>query len=80
MTMEVLRAVLGWCTLINMGILLYWWLVFIFARDWVYRHHTRWFKMSNETFDSIQYGGMGLFKLAIIVFNLVPYIARRIGG
>jgi len=80
MTLEILRDMLGWCTLINIGILLYWWLMIVFAQDWVYRMHTKWFQISRETFDAIQYGGIGLFKLAVIVFNLVPYLALRIVG
>ena len=31
-------------------------------------------------FDAIHYAGMTVFKLGIILFNLVPYIALRIVG
>jgi hypothetical protein len=80
MTVELLREVLGWCSVINIAILIWWWLWVFFAHDLMYRIHGKWFRISVETFDSINYGGMGLFKLAIIVFNLVPYIALRIVG
>jgi len=33
-----------------------------------------------EQFDAIHYAGMTVFKLGIILFNLVPYIALRIVG
>ncbi len=36
--------------------------------------------MSVEKFDGIHYSGMALFKTAIILFNLMPYLARRIMG
>lgn len=78
MTVELVTAVLGWCTLINF-VLLVWWLLFVvFARDWTYRIHSRWFKMSEESFASIHYTLMGTFKMLVIVFNLVPYLALRI--
>ncbi len=80
MTMEVVRDMLGWCTLINIGVLLYWWLMIAFAHDWIYRYHGRWFKIPVETFDAIHYGGMAAFKIAIFMFNLVPYLALRIVG
>ncbi len=80
MTVETLREMLGWCSVINIGILLYWWLFVSFAHDWVYRQHSRWFKISVESFDAFNYGGIGLFKLFVIVFNLVPYLALRIVG
>lgn len=78
MTVEILRDMLLWSTLINWGILLFWFFMIVFAHDWVYRFHARWFKISREDFDKLHYGLMGGFKLLIFIFNLVPYIALRI--
>ncbi len=33
MTIEVVRSFLGWCSVINMGLLLYWFLFIMFAHD-----------------------------------------------
>ena len=80
MTLEIVRATLAWCAVINIGLLL-WWLIFIIlAHDWTYRLHNKWFKLSVEKFDSIHYAGIAFFKLSIFVFNLVPYFALRIVG
>lgn len=75
MTIDVIHSALGWCTLLNMGLLLYWFLFFRFAHDWLQRMHGRWFRLSIETFDSIHYVGMATFKIGIFMFNLVPYLA-----
>ena len=80
MTMELIRDTLGWCALINIGMLLFWWLLFVLARDFVYRMHSKWFKLSEENFDKIHYMGMAIYKVIIFVFNLVPYLALRIVG
>ena len=80
MTVVTIRELLGWCCVINMGLLLWWFLIILFAHDWVYRIHSKWFKMSKETFDAIHYTGIAFFKIAIFVFNIVPYIALRIIG
>jgi hypothetical protein len=80
MTLEIIRAALGWCAIINMGLLLVWAFFVIVAHDFVYRIHTRWFKLSRETFDAIHYSGMAAYKLSIFMFNLVPYFALRIVG
>ncbi len=80
MTLEILREVLGWCTVINLGLLLWWFGFFALAHNLVYRLHTRWFTLSEERFDAIHYAGMAFFKLCVIVFNLVPYLALRIAG
>jgi len=80
MTIEVLRDMLLWCTVINFGMLLLWFAMFTLAGGWIYRMHSKWFPMSREAFNAMHYAGMGLFKLAIFVFNLVPYLALLIVG
>ncbi len=80
MTIELTRAVLGWCSIINMGLLLWWFAWIMLAHDWVYQFHGKWFNVSRQQFDAINYAAMGFFKLCINVFNLVPYFALRIVG
>jgi hypothetical protein len=80
MEIEELRSVLGWCTLINYAVLLYWFAMVVLARDWMRRLHGRWFSLSDENFDAVHYALMGVYKLGIILLNLVPYFALRIVG
>ena len=75
MTIETVRAVLGWCSVINMGLLFYWFLFIMFAHDWVYRIHSKWYKLPVEKFDTVHYAGMIYFKIAVFVLNIVPYFA-----
>ncbi len=77
MDIATLTTFLGWSTLINMGILIYWFMVILLARGWIREIHTRWFHLSEAQFDVIHYGGMGLYKILIIVFNLVPWLVLR---
>ncbi len=78
MTIEVIRGVLAWSAVINLGVLLWWFLFFSLAHDWTYRFHSKWFKLTTEQFDALHYGGMAVFKLGILLFNLAPYLALRI--
>ena len=78
MTVEVIRDALLWCFIINMGLLLWWFAFLTFAHDWVYRVHSRWYKLSEERFDAIHYTGILLFKVGVFAFNLVPYLALLI--
>jgi len=80
MNLELIRATLGWCTVINLGLLVWWFLCFVLLHDLTYRVHTRWFKVSVHEFNLMHYAGMGLFKIGIMLFNLGPYIALRILG
>jgi hypothetical protein len=41
----------------------------------MYQPHGRWFRLSVEQFDMLHYAGMSIFKIGIILLNLVPYIA-----
>ncbi|NNF96046.1 MAG: hypothetical protein HKM94_03855 [Halobacteria archaeon] len=78
MTIELLREFLGWCTLINFGLLIWWFLFVIFAHDWTYKLHSKWFNIATDRFDAIHYSGMAIFKMGIFMFNLVPYLVLRI--
>ena len=75
MTVDILRGVLGWCAIINIGVLIFWFLMLVVAHDWVYRMHSRWFKIPVETFDAIHYAGVLFFKLFVFFFNIIPYFA-----
>ena len=75
MHMEAVRDVLLWCTILNYGLLLWWALFFVFAHDWMYRLHGRWFQLSVGQFDAVHYGGMAFYKIHIFIFNLAPLIA-----
>jgi hypothetical protein len=78
MTVESAQSFLLWCLVINYCILLLWFLVFWLGHDWMFRLHGRWFRMSNERFDAIHYAGMAVYKVGILLFNLVPYVALRL--
>jgi hypothetical protein len=78
MEIAAIRAALLWCTVINYGLLVLWFVMFAVAHEWLYGFHGRWFKISVERFDAIHYGGMAVYKIAIFVFNLAPYLALLI--
>ncbi len=59
----------------NYGILIIWFLVFVFARSWLRALHGPWFKLPDSHFDAIHYGAMTVHKIGILLFNLVPAIA-----
>jgi len=78
MSIETARSFFLWCSIINYGILIGWVLIAVFARAPLYRLHTRLFRLSAEQIDLINVGGMGLYKMGIFLFNIVPCIALYI--
>lgn len=78
MKLEMMKNFLLWCSIINIGLLLWWFLFFALAHDFIYRMHTKWFKMPVEKFDAIHYTGIMFFKIFIFVANIVPFCALLI--
>ncbi len=75
MTLDQVQAMLLWCVVLNFALLLPWSFTFMFAHGWVYRLHSRWFPMSPESFNTIHYAGIAFYKIILIAFFLIPYVA-----
>ncbi len=80
MDLVTLRAFFMWCTIINGGFLTLTSLVLTFAGNLIYRVHSRWFKMPREAFNIVIYSFIGLYKIFLLVFCLVPYVVLVILG
>ena len=78
MTVELLRDALAWSAVLNMGILLWWFLFIVLAHDWVYKVHSKFYNIPIENFNTIHYAGMVFYKICIFTFFIVPYLALRI--
>ena len=78
MTVELLRGTLAWSAVLNIGILLWWFLFLTFAHDWVYKMHSKFYHIQREQFDAIHYSGMAFYKICTFTFFIVPYLALRI--
>ena len=77
MNSDLLISFFGWGAVINYLLLLLWFLVIIVARDGLFNFHSKWFKLSEQSFDTIHYCGLGLFELLVTIFFLVPYLMLR---
>lgn len=67
-----------WCTILNYLILVLWFIVFCVAHEWMFRLHSRWFRLTAVQFDALHYGGMAVYKVGILLLNLVPYVTLSI--
>jgi Family of unknown function (DUF6868) len=78
MDIRTLRKVFLWCSIINYGLLLWWWLYYMLAYGWMHRFAVAWFHLPAAQFDAINFAGILFYKIAIILFNIVPCIALYI--
>jgi hypothetical protein len=67
-----------WCTILNYLVLLLWFVAFSLAHDWMFKLHGGWFRLTVAQFDALHYGGMAVYKVGILLLNLVPYVALNI--
>jgi uncharacterized protein DUF6868 len=75
MDIEVVRNALLWCTIINYGFLIFWVVLYVLVHTWLRRLWGFWFRLTTEQFDAINFAGIMIYKVGILLFNLVPYVA-----
>jgi len=75
MTMETLRTFLGWCTVINMTFLILASLFLGPMRGLVIAVHGKFMPLSTEDLLRAYFDYLSHYKIAVVVFNLVPYVA-----
>ncbi|MFH1269115.1 MAG: DUF6868 family protein [Planctomycetota bacterium] len=80
MDIATVRAFFMWCTILNGGLLILSFLICALAGDWIYRMHSQWYPIPREAFNVVIYSLLALFKIFVLTFNLVPYVALVIVG
>ncbi len=80
MGLQTLTSFFMWCTIINLCIYTLWAMFCIFLPDFVYQMQRRWFPIPRETFNTVIYSFLGVFKIFFVFFNVTPYIALLIIG
>ena len=78
MDIQKLTAFFKWCSIINIGLFFLSMLMVLAASDFIYSMHGQLFNMPRDAFDVVIYELFGVYKILILIFNLVPYIALRI--
>jgi Family of unknown function (DUF6868) len=77
-SIEVLATFFGWCSVVNISLLLVAAVALILARDPISRIHAKLFGISQKDLSLVYFEYLGHYKVAILVFNLVPYLALRL--
>jgi hypothetical protein len=79
-SMQTIREVLGWSTALNLGFLIFATAVLVVAGAPIKRLHAKMFGLSEDDLSRAYFQYLAQYKIAILVFNLVPYLALRIVG
>ena len=74
MDLQMIKEFLFWCSIINFGVLLIWFITFVSAADYVYKVHSKFNKITREQFNITHYAGMLIYKTLVFVLFVIPYI------
>lgn len=77
MSMQTLAAFLGWCTVFNFAILAIAAIAMMTMRGWMVKIHSGMFGLGETDLTRIYMQYLANYKIAVIVLNLVPYLAVR---
>jgi len=78
MTIEALTELFGWLAMINIAILSLSTLILITLRGTITSIHSKLFKLDEKDLGRAYFQYLAQYKIAIIVFNISPYIALKI--
>ena len=78
MNVDMVREFLGWCTVINFGLLVFSTVLLLACRDAVTKIHGRMFGLEEATVRESYIRLLAQYKIAVVTFNFVPYLALRI--
>lgn len=75
MNIREIRRFLLWCTILNFALLLLCVLLTACAGDFIYGLQSAWYPFPRPTFDKLVYAFVGVYKLLILFFNVMPLLA-----
>ena len=78
LSIEQLTAFFGWCSVINVGLLLFSTLMIIVFKDPISAIHSRLLGQDKEKLQGLYMHYLAYYKIAIIMFNITPYFAFKL--
>jgi len=80
MNIEQLTEFFKCLTIINVGLFMINAVLIILMRKLVCKMHGKMFGITEENIAIILYSWLGLYKIMILIFNIVPYVALILMG
>ena len=76
--LDILTVFFGWCAIINIGVLLFTTVSLILMKGFVAGIHSRLFGIDQQNLPEAYFSYLANYKLAILLFNIVPYFALKL--
>ncbi len=78
MTIEQLTTLLGWCSVINIGVLAFSAIAIVSLKGVAVRIHSAMFQVDPSNLPSTYFQYLGNYKIAVLVLNIVPWISLKL--
>lgn len=78
MSIIELAAFFGWCSVINIGVLCFSSLCILMFKDVIVSIHSRVLGVDKKDLPRLYFQYLAIFKVGVILLNIVPYIALRL--
>lgn len=75
MTLDQLTELFKWMTIINVSLLILSSILGIVLKDLVGRMHGKLFGVQEDQVALVGYGYLGMYRVLVLVFNIVPYLS-----
>ena len=76
-SIQTLTTFLGWCTVLNLGVLSLAAILLIIMRTPISSIHSKMFGLSQDDLSRAYFQYLAQYKIAIFVLNIVPYLALK---
>jgi hypothetical protein len=80
MDYEMLTEFLFWCSAVNIVVLIFVSIMVKVAGVWFYETREKWFAIPEDRFLVVVYAVLGVYKMLIIFFNIVPWAVLTVMG
>lgn len=78
MSIDQLTQFFGWCSVINIGVMIVSAFMIVLLRGPISSIHSRMMGVSEAGLPRLYFQYLGNYKIAIFVLNVVPYIALKV--
>ena len=75
MNLDQLTEFFKWMTIINIGLLVLSSVLIMILKNVMCKMHGKLFGIKEENVALVAYGYLGMYKVLVLIFNIVPYIS-----
>jgi hypothetical protein len=79
-TLSQLTELLGWASILNIGMLIFTSLMLVFMRSCITSMHSKMFAIPEKDLALIYFRYLANYKILSLVFIIAPYLALKIMG